>query len=75
MSTSWLKCPNEPPCPRCGERPPPITHLVPPAGEGGGLMSCCGRTLFEVPGTDRITLDANLVTCGTAHAVELEEDR
>jgi hypothetical protein len=37
------------------------THLCPP--DGGGLMPCCGRTPFEVPRTDRMTLDPSLVTC------------
>lgn len=27
------------------------------------MMPCCGRTPFEVPRTDRITLDPALVTC------------
>lgn len=26
-------------------------------------MPCCGRTPFEVPATDRMTLDPKLVTC------------
>jgi hypothetical protein len=38
-----------------------ITHQCPP--EGSGIMPCCGRTPFEVPGTDRMTLDAALVDC------------
>jgi hypothetical protein len=29
-----------------------------------GLMPCCGKTPFEVPGTDRITANLKLVTCG-----------
>lgn len=33
-----------------------------PAG-GGGLMPCCGKTPFEVPGTDRMTGDPAAVTC------------
>ena len=37
----------------------PVTHQVPP--DGSGLMPCCGRT--PVPGTDRMTADARLVTC------------
>jgi hypothetical protein len=38
------------------------THQCPPDG-GGGLMPCCGLTPFEVPRTDRMTLDPALVTC------------
>lgn len=37
------------------------THQCPPEG---GVMPCCGLTPFEVPSTDRITLDPALVTCG-----------
>ena len=36
-------------------------HACPP--DGLGLMPCCGRTPFEVPRTDRLTLDPALVTC------------
>ena len=39
-----------------------VTHQCPPEG-GGGLMPCCGLTPFEVPPTDRITLNPSLVTC------------
>ena len=42
---------------------PEIIHLCPPDGNGG-LMPCCGLTPFEVPRTDRMTLDPALVTCG-----------
>lgn len=38
-----------------------VTHRCPP--KGSGLMPCCGRTPFEVPTWDRMTLDAALVTC------------
>lgn len=38
------------------------THQCPP--EGSGIMPCCGRTPFEVPRTDRMTLDSDSVTCG-----------
>jgi len=38
-----------------------IVHACPP--DGLGLMPCCGRTPFEVPRTDRLTLDPALVTC------------
>ena len=37
------------------------THQCPPNG-GSGLMPCCGRTPFEVPRTDRMTVDG-VVTC------------
>jgi hypothetical protein len=40
-----------------------VTHACPP-DDGGGLMPCCGLTPFEVPRTDRMTLDPELVTCG-----------
>lgn len=39
-----------------------IVHACPPDG-GGGLMPCCGRTPFEVPRTDRMTVQGELVTC------------
>jgi hypothetical protein len=39
-----------------------VTHACPP-DDGGGLMPCCGLTPFEVPRTDRMTLDPELVTC------------
>ena len=38
------------------------THACPPGDSG--TMPCCGRTPFEVPGSDRMTLDPALVTCG-----------
>lgn len=38
-----------------------VTHECPP--EGRGTMPCCGLTPFEVPRTDRMTLDESLVTC------------
>lgn len=37
-------------------------HACPPK-DGGGITPCCHRTPFELPATDRITLDAALVTC------------
>lgn len=43
--------------------PPELTHACPQDGDGG-LMPCCNLTPFEVPRTDRITLDLELVTCG-----------
>jgi hypothetical protein len=39
------------------------THQC-PSDNGGGVMPCCGLSPFEVPRTDRITLDPALVTCG-----------
>jgi hypothetical protein len=39
-----------------------IVHAVPLLGDGG-LLPCCGRTPFEVPRTDRLAIDADLVTC------------
>jgi hypothetical protein len=41
---------------------PEIVHLCPL--RAGLLTPCCGYTVFELPRTDRITLDINLVTCG-----------
>ena len=38
-----------------------VVHACPP--EGSGIMPCCGRAPFEVPGTDRITAFGPLVTC------------
>lgn len=38
-----------------------VTHACPP--EGSGVTPCCGQTLFELPGTDRMTLDPTLVNC------------
>jgi hypothetical protein len=37
------------------------THQVPPLGSG--TFPCCNRTPFEVPSTDRMTEDPDLVTC------------
>lgn len=37
-----------------------IVHACPP--EGSGLTPCCGRTPFELPYSDRMTL-TGLVTC------------
>jgi hypothetical protein len=45
---------------------PEVTHACPPEGEG--LTPCCGRTPFELPMTDRMTLDPALVTCVRALA-------
>lgn len=52
-------------CP-CGQKPPPVTHLQPP--DGSGLTPCCGKTLFELPGTDKMTPDAEAATCTASRA-------
>lgn len=36
-------------------------HECPP--KGSGVTPCCGKTPFELPYTDRLTLDQKLVTC------------
>ena len=36
-------------------------HACPPTGSG--LTPCCGKTPFELSGSDRLTLDPALVTC------------
>jgi hypothetical protein len=33
-------------------------------------MPCCGRTPFEVPRTDRMTTDADAVTCKPNRVIE-----
>jgi hypothetical protein len=38
--------------------------------DDGGLTPCCGRTPFEIPRTDRMTTDGDLVTCFAAIASE-----
>lgn len=45
-------------------RPGEVTHRCPPKGEG--TTPCCGRTPFELPETDRLTVDDALVTCTRA---------
>ena len=47
------------------------THACPPAGSG--LTPCCGRTPFELPRTDRLTVDGTQVTCGPRRAATLDE--
>lgn len=42
--------PDESTCPECAE----TTHMCPP--KGSGTMPCCGRTPFEVPDTDRMSV-------------------
>ena len=46
---------------RGGQGDSEIVHACPP--DGGGLTPCCGKTPFELPRTDRMTLDPSLVTC------------
>ena len=38
-----------------------VTHQCPP--DGSGITPCCGETPFDLPRTDRMTLDPSLVTC------------
>lgn len=38
-----------------------LTHACPPSGSG--IMPCCGRTPFDVPRYDRMTLEPSRVTC------------
>jgi hypothetical protein len=38
-----------------------IIHLCPP--DGMIFTPCCGETPFDLPRTDRMTLDPSLVTC------------
>lgn len=42
--------------------PAPPVHACPP--DGSGLTPCCGRTPFELPRTDRMTVHLDRVTCG-----------
>ena len=41
-----------------------VTHACPPGD--AAVTPCCGRTPFELPRTDRMTLDSALVTCARA---------
>lgn len=43
------------------EDPEQLVHACPTSDDG--VTSCCGRLTFELPLTDRMTLDAGLVTC------------
>ncbi|MFJ8583660.1 hypothetical protein ACIRD2_03230 [Streptomyces sp. NPDC093595] len=43
-----------------------VVHATP--RKGSGLTPCCGRTPFELPRTDRISIDPFEVTCGEADA-------
>ena len=44
-----------------------IIHACPPDGEY--LTPCCGHTPFELPLTDRMTMDPSLVDCQGAEAL------
>lgn len=39
-----------------------VVHQCPPKGKA--VTPCCGKTPFELPRTDRMTLKKSLVTCG-----------
>jgi hypothetical protein len=39
------------------------TPIHGPAVDGSGMLNCCGRTPFEIPRDERITLDPDAVTC------------
>src|SRR5690606_33101707 len=47
--------------------PGEVTHAC-PVGDSAATP-CCERTPFELPGTDRMTLDPRLVTCGNLRTV------
>jgi hypothetical protein len=38
-----------------------VTHECPPGDEN--MTPCCNRTPFELPRTDRMTVDRSLATC------------
>lgn len=42
-----------------------VVHACPPVGEG--LTPCCGRTPFELPHTDRLTVDEEVTCPGDPH--------
>jgi hypothetical protein len=45
------------------ESPPvEVVHLCP--SPGSGVTGCCGKTPFELPRSDRMTLHLGTVTCG-----------
>lgn len=48
---------------------PERIHGCPP--EGSGVTTCCERTPFELPRTDRLTNDADAVTCMHADATKI----
>lgn len=41
---------------------PEIVHLI---SDGEAVTSCCGRTPFELPRTERISVDPKLCNCKT----------
>lgn len=43
------------------ESTPETVHLAPPIGSG--TMPCCGKTPWEVPTGDRMTVHEDLATC------------
>jgi hypothetical protein len=45
--------------------PQPAAHLHPFADIHGAITPCCGRLVFQLPVTDRTTIDESQVTCGT----------
>jgi hypothetical protein len=53
------------------EKDAPV-HACPP--KGSGIMPCCGRTPFEVPSTDQMTLEPASVTCVTPPAVTADHE-
>lgn len=46
--------------------PLPDVHLCPTGDDG--VFQCCGRTPFEVPRTDRVTVDPEFVVCASTSA-------
>lgn len=42
----------------------PVVHACPP--NGAPYTPCCALPVFELPRRDRMTLDADLVTCWTS---------
>lgn len=53
-----------------GDMTEPV-HLI---ADGEAVTSCCGRTPFELPRTDRMTVDQALATC-TGYLFERLYDR
>ena len=47
-------------------------HMCP---DEGNVMPCCGLTPFDVPRTDRVTINARLVTCRTSAHDTMPDDR
>lgn len=48
--------------------PEPTTHASPP--DGSGLTPCCERSPFELPRGDRMTVEAEHVTCPVSPSSE-----